>query len=426
MFTTARVIRVGSLLCMVAAGCGGGSDAPPAPGSDGGNGLPDGPIDSGGGVATDGGDASLDGTTGAGIPDGGDAADAATEAEAAPAAAPIAVPLTAIPGALRYTAPVTIGSQSFQLDLSTGTAGLAVAGEGCTTCTGITPLYAPGAHAVDQHQTVATQFQDGSGFSGEIFEDTVTLGGLTPGVSLDFGSIQRNVQQYLSSAVASQGVLGLGPSDLLEPGTTSFLDQLNAVRAEPDVFSIRLCDSTGTLWLGGYDPAAARGAVVYTPAVPLDADDPFYEVTLTSVSVGSVGDAGGGVTLPIGETATIDTRTSLLFLPSAEYTAFFSHVQSLLPGITANACGPLTQEQLDALPPLTLTFPALSGSGTIAVSAPAIASYVFDEGGGSYCLGVADGGTAAPYIGVSFLRSQLTVVDRGAHQVGFAPQQGCP
>ena len=52
-----------------------------------------------------------------------------------------------------------------------------------------------------------------------------------------------------------QGIFGLGPSDLLEPGTTSYLDAVKTAGVS-NAMSFELCDDHGTRWLG---PRHERG-----------------------------------------------------------------------------------------------------------------------------------------------------------------------
>jgi hypothetical protein len=87
----------------------------------------------------------------------------------------------------------------------------------------------------------------------------------------------------------------------------------------------------------------------------------------------------------------------------------------------------VTAAQIDAaMQPLTLTFPGANGS-PFTLSAPASRSYMFDGGGGMWCIGIAydsqlSGLTLMGDIG---LRGFVTIFDRVNHQVGFAPEKGC-
>ena len=134
----------------------------------------------------------------------------------------------------------------------------------------------------------------------------------------------------------------------------------------------------------------------------------------------------------------IDTGTTQTFVPaavltevingvkgSAGYTAAFG-TQALTDGACLNTT--MTSAQLDAaLPPLALSF---AGS-TTPLSIPATRSYMFDQGGGSYCFMFSDSsklfGSAqkVSLFGNTLLAGLLTVVDVDHHQMGFAVQTGC-
>src|SRR3569623_3491413 len=86
-----------------------------------------------------------------------------------------AIPLTT-PDQSFWGPQVTIGSQSFMMDLDTGSTTIGDAAMGCTQCTGVTPLYAPGTGATDTHQTARTSYADGSSWSGEIWSDMPGFG----------------------------------------------------------------------------------------------------------------------------------------------------------------------------------------------------------------------------------------------------------
>src|SRR6478609_664957 len=117
------------------------------------------------------------------------AAAVAPDAPAPDAALPFAnaIPLTSPDGSF-YTAMITIGEQMFALDVDTGSTTIGVAGASCTACTGISPLYTPGAGAADKMRTASTQYGDGSMWSGEVFSDMVAAGA-APSASVGFVNI---------------------------------------------------------------------------------------------------------------------------------------------------------------------------------------------------------------------------------------------
>ena len=358
-----------------------------------------------------------------------DGPDAPPTVDAARPDAPVpdlaAIPL-ASPDGTFYTASTQIGTQSFAMVVDTGSTTAAVAGASCTGCA-VTPLYAPGASATDQHQTASAQYGSGS-WKGEIFSDQVGLGAMTPVVPVKLASITSQTTFFDGNNNGYQGLLGLGGDGLLTQGTTSYFDQVVTAGIK-SIASFQLCDSAGgTMWLGGYDPAHTAAAPQYTA---MKSQLPYYAVTLSDMKLGTT---SLGYTSSI---AIVDTGTSLFYVSQAvasnvlaeanKATAVFAGAFTQQQGVyCAMAKAGVTDAQIDAaLSPLTLTFPGTAGSFTI--SAPATRSWLLDVGGGMWCIGISSDAQLAGFslMGDIGLRGFVTVFDRTNHQVGFAPEMGC-
>jgi hypothetical protein len=340
-------------------------------------------------------------------------------------------------------APVTIGSQTFGLIVDSGSTTLGVAGSGCKGCAGagVSPLYTAGPSATDVGLTTGETFGDGSSWSGTVFRDEVSLG--TSSVMLPLVAIATQHKFFGAAACdfvavpdAYQGILGLGGAALAVPGTGSYLDTLESTSTLGDAFAVQLCGSGGHLWLGGYDPAFAAAAPVFTPTV---GTSPFYAVVLSDVLVGG---ASLGIEAAVFGTTLVDIGTTALLLPDAAFSAlatavaakpvfqqnfgaasFFDGASCILPPQG------LTKAQLDAmLPTLTLAFPSRTGT-TITVELPATESYLLQqddtEGNAYYCPGIERAGSLPTIIGANALHTVLTIFDRQHGEIGFAPQQGC-
>lgn len=344
--------------------------------------------------------------------------------------APTAIPLGGC--GLNYTATVTLGgSQPFTFIVDTGSSITGVGGASCASCAdgGVAPLYAPGPNATDTHTPSAESFANGTGWSGEIYSDSVSVGS-APAVNVDLVDIgsQNGFFPALDSfcGASISGIFGLGPSDLLYTGTSSYLDQL-AKAGSPDIFSFQLCPASGNLWLGGFD---ARFAPAWTPMV---SGDKFYAASMSSIAV-----AGQDLGLPatsFGD-AFVDTGGDALWLPQATFDAVVAKIGSdanftkLFGAATAffksnyTACVPLTQspDELDAmLPPLTLTF-----AGGVTVQAPATSAYLMNFEGCGYAPALftrgSNGGGLPPIeLGAPILHNKLIVIDRANQRIGFAP-----
>ncbi len=336
----------------------------------------------------------------------------------------VAVPLTT-PGELVFTAPMKFGTQSFNMLVDTGSSSTGVAATSCTNC-GVSPAYTPGGGATDQHATASSTFGDGTGWSGEVYADTAAIGtGFA--VKLDFAAITSNNGFFRGGF---DGIVGLGPDDLLLPHTTSYVDAAVTAGMLPQ-FAFEECVNDGTMWLGGYDNAAVAQPVVFTPMTGAG----YYTVGIAGMAIGAT-DLGLS-SASFGDTI-VDTGTSISFIPSAAQNAILSKVNASAgfkavfgsQSLTAGGCvsSSLSAAQIDAmLPTLGLTFPDAGGGATTAVPVAATRSYLVDEGGGNYCLAFEDAGQLGmSLIGGTLLSGLVTVFDVGNNQVGFAPEAGCP
>jgi hypothetical protein len=404
----------------------------------GGNALTDATGDSGttgthgeGGASQDGGSSSGSGSDGAATPDSGPQGGSGVLAISLSSCVPTV-----------YTLPVTLGgSQTFQMLLDTGSTTLGVAATGCS-CGPASPLYTPSSTAVDQKQTATSQYGSGS-WSGEIYQESVAIGtSATAPTKLVAISQQTQFFEPLqcdSKTGGMQGILGMGPAAAAVQGTNGFFDQYVATNKVPNVFATELCETTGTLWLGGFDPAATTAAPVYTPSSDLYSTY-YHTVNLASITVGST-------TVPVSSgqytDSVVDTGTSIFLLGSTAYSALAAAIQadakftqlfgsSFFPPANSQqpGCAAVTETKatLDAaLPELTLTF----GSGqTVTAKATATESYLFNYGG-QWCSAIAgiDQGPQsfplASIMGSPVLRSNVVIFDVAQKRIGFAPHAPC-
>jgi hypothetical protein len=357
----------------------------------------------------------------------------------------VTIPLTGC-AFIGYEAPVSIDTQTFQMSIDTGSTTTAIAASSCSNC-GVSPTYHPPSGADTGRQT-SSQYGSGS-WDGEVYSDTVQVGGEMPAVTMDFAGITDQQQFFIpylcdgSSGNGSQGILGLGPLSLDTIGmsnTDAYFNDLVATAGIGNLFAVQLCALGGNLWFGGYDTAYTTSAPQYTPMV----NNGYYSVTLSDLgfngtSLGySANDYGASV---------VDTGTYGLLLPSAAYNKLVSDisgdsaVRSAFGGNTidsnffqsGNCVSPTasqTAADLDSsLPPLYMTFPGTSG-GSFQLSFPATKSYFIPSTSGGvtqYCAGIADSSSVGTtIIGASALASYVIVFDPANMQVGFASGTGCP
>jgi hypothetical protein len=364
-------------------------------------------------------------------------------AEASPPLTLTAVPLEEC-APLIYLANVTVGSQAFRLSVDTGSTTLGVASNKCSNCN-VTPLYTPGATAVDEMRTVTSQYGRGN-WSAEVYQDSVGFAS-DPTIPLRFGAITNQTNFFGPVVCASgggmQGIIGLDRASAELPGTNAFFDQFVAAKGLPNVFATELCDSRGTLWLGGYDPSAATAAPQYTPVTTDAASSHYYTVDLETIAVaGSSAPTAiaGGSAYP---DTVVDTGTTALLVTNAAFTSLTNAIASSpgfaqIFGAGAGAswfssrapCGAAgtTKAQIDAaLPALTLTFGKNPG---ISIQMAASDSYLVPFPGYGWCslmapLPAVGRFPLAAILGSPFLRAQITIFDRANGRIGFAPHTAC-
>jgi Eukaryotic aspartyl protease len=367
------------------------------------------------------------------------------------------IPLQELGGV--YVAGITIGgTEEFQVMIDTGSTTLGVASSKCTSC-GVTNAYAPGRTAVDEHATATAVYGStvtAHGWSGEIYEDAVSMGGVTPTVPVRFVAIDSANDFYFAQG-RFQGIVGLAPKGRALPGTNGFLDQLVVATHLPNVLATEMCPTSGMLWLGGYDPSFTTAKPQYTPMPP---SSPLllnaYPVHLSSITV-------AGVSIPVASPeepdSIVDTGTPNFILVSAAFDALAAQIEanhafqrifggpggdagmadagaiggSWLSNTTACTAVDETKAELDAaLPPLTLVFG--TGPSSISVQTLATESYIREVvlSAGGTCFSPAISGTApdllnkAAVLGTAVLASSIVIVDRENQRVGFAPHTACP
>ncbi len=339
-----------------------------------------------------------------------------------------------------YTPSLTASGKTFLLDLDTGSTVTGIAGTGCTTCTGMSPLYAPAAGATATGKTDSAQYADGSGWSGSVYADKVGLGHGSPDVTLDFVDITAQMGGFFAGN-EYQGILGMGPGALLDPGTTAYPAQVVAAGVT-DVMAFELCPTDGTMWLGGFDPSHTAATPKYTPILTTGDNAAFYSVNMTAMTLGTT---NLGTTSATFDGPIVDTGTSLFYIPSATETALIKDInasagfKAIFTGQTltdptndnSQTAGCVTATNATAatvdamLPQLSFTFAGVGG-GSITVGAPATATYFYDAGGGQFCLGIFGGGDQGNMtMGDIFMRAFVTVIDVAHKQVGFAPTSHC-
>ena len=357
--------------------------------------------------------------------------------------------------AFDYLAQVEVGGETLNLLLDSGSTTMAVAGSSCTDC-GTDKTYKPSSTSQSLGRKASSQYLDNSEWVGSIYRDSVALGAnqaaATPAVKVDFVVISEQNQFFTSDVscqseddVSFDGIIGVGPDDMLQAYTTSFLSTMTSTGStKEDLFAVQTCDIGGTMWLGGYDANAMTASPNFTPLISTSSPantSGAYAVNVTGVGLGTTSfDLAASDMGPM----VIDTGTNSMLLLANAWTAFEQSLEantaylnnfgtgfiSAQTGQCAAASQGLTRAQIDAeLPPLNFTFARADGS-MFEVSLPATSSYLVagtisgdSTGSVYYCPSIATS-TVAIFGNVA-MRSLVTIFDRANQQVGFAPQTGC-
>ena len=360
---------------------------------------------------------------------------------ASSASAPYLTPLAGCEA--HHTAPITIGGQEFDVWVDSGSSTLAVAAVGCSACEsgGVTALY-----DTDHGEATGGLVRAGygytageTGWSGRVYEDSVALAGV-PSVSMKFAAVTEQGTAMFGpidcDTLPNQmdGILGLGPRDLVIWPTEAYASVLRHEEGVPRAFAMRYCHTGGTLWLGGYEGAAIIGDMAY---VPLQ-DNIQDAVDVTAVEV-EPADGASTVVAVSDESdslpASLDSGNDKIFLPAAAYDAVYATIAANPTFAAAVAAGEFeaSPAELNASLP-SLVFD-LAGPPAAQLRLPALASYLswFRETNGKYSYYwhlESDDSLPARYadlvtLGNEPMYSYVVYTDRENHRVGFALAVAC-
>jgi len=363
-------------------------------------------------------------------------------------------PLTGCAG-LDFFVTATIGGQTFLMIVDSGSTTNAVAGANCQGCN-VSPTYTPSSQATNTGRSASNSYGDGSGWTGIIYNDNFAVQG-TQSVKINFVSINVATNDFFSdrnchgstpragvvgTQAINQGLLGLGYPSLAISGTDAWFDSWwNTFGSKQSntgfMYATQLCQTTGSLWIGGYDATAASGAFQYVPVI----DQSYFQVGL--MDFGLNGQSLGVTSFP--GNAIVDTGTSQITMPTTVFQRFATAVASTaafkqyFPSASASffssvQCmqaidGATEQDLNNNLPKLYVTLSAGGGS-SVQLQLNPVSSYLqlWNYNGNSYlCSGVSSNGNNndPAIIGYPLLNQFTTVFDRSNNQVGFAPAAGC-
>ncbi|CAG8457985.1 22911_t:CDS:2, partial [Racocetra persica] len=308
-----------------------------------------------------------------------------------------------------YFGTISIGGQSFNVILDTGSADLWVPSSGCSSsaCLNHTKFNQVKSSSF---QSLSTPFsiKYGTGsVSGTSCTDNVVISGITVKNQV-FGITTTESNEFTGSQF--DGIMGLAFDNLSSQGaSTPFSSMVQQKVVTQPIFAFRLSRAadhdTGIITLGGVDINSFTGTINFVNVVERTG---FWEIPMNDASV-------DGNSLGFkNRSAIIDTGTTLLIAPPADVDA----IHRKIPGSV------LLQEGEYAVPCDTKTKVALKFNGvSYSIDSRDIARDLVSAIKNLCLSGISPGvvGTNNQWlVGDVFLKNVYSVFDLGTRSVGFA------
>lgn len=310
---------------------------------------------------------------------------------------------------VEYLVSTTVGGQKLNLDFDTGSADLWV-------FSSLLPSSDDSGHNIYSSSksksfkslkgyTWSIQYADGSGASGVVGLDTVTIGGTTV-----TGQAVELANQVSSTFVSdgSDGLVGLAFSSINtvspQPQST-FFDNAQPSLNSPLFAAYLPNQADGAYDFGALDSSHYSGSVVYAN---VDSSNGFWEYPSTSYKVGST------VHTLAGQTGISDTGTTLILTADAAVNAYYAKVSG----------AKYDSSQGGYTFPCSATLPTFSFKiGTTSYATIPGSLMNFGVASGNTCFGSLQsvgGGTQNIY-GDVFFNAYYGVFDASGPRFGFAP-----
>ncbi|KAK0667165.1 aspartic peptidase domain-containing protein [Cercophora samala] len=338
------------------------------------------------------------------------------------------VTATPIPFDVEYLTPVDIGNppQTLPLCFDTGSSDLWVFSSN-------TPKSQQGGQKLFQidnsttaqklqNHTWSIRYGDGSGSSGEVYLDTVDVGGIK--VENQAVETANQVSSSFTRDEHSSGILGLGfqSINMVRPTKQkTFIDNALKSLAMP-LFSANIRKAEeGNYNFGFIDETEYIGNLTM---IPVDAASGYWKFKGTAFSTGFNGSnsAISDIVVPLEHPAIADTGTTLLMIPEAIVQAYYRQVAA---AYDSKIYGGWVFPCNSTLPDLTLYIGSYKAviPGELINFAPADLD---DPATATICYGGVQSSRGFPFAiyGNVFFKAHWTLFHVEEKKLGFAPRSG--
>ncbi|KFY01608.1 hypothetical protein O988_02653 [Pseudogymnoascus sp. VKM F-3808] len=311
---------------------------------------------------------------------------------------------------VEYICEVDIGGQTLNLDFDTGSADLWVFSTSLPAASQKNHnVFDPSKSSTWKKLSGATwsiQYADGSGSSGTVGTDTVTIGGTTvKSQAVEIAS--KASDQFLSGA--NDGLVGLsfGSINTVQPTQQkTFFDNAKASLDSPLFAAYLPFQASGAYDFGAIDSSRYTGEVAYTD---VDNSNGWWEFPSTSYKVGDKSFTSSGYT------AIADTGTTLILMGDDQVANYYKSVEG----------SQLDNQQGGYTFPCSATLPSLTvaiGDGNEAVIPAKYLNFAPVDQSGSSCFGSLQpsGNGQQNIYGDTFFNANYGIFDATGPRFGFA------
>ncbi|KAB8295874.1 hypothetical protein EYC80_008695 [Monilinia laxa] len=311
-------------------------------------------------------------------------------------------------GGVEYLIPVTVGGQTLNLDLDTGSSDLWV-------FSSLLPASSRSGHDYFTSSKSSTYkslsgytwnigYADGSGASGVVGTDTVKVGGTTvTGQAVELAN--KVSSTFISDE--SDGLIGMAFSNIntVSPRSQStFIDNAKSSLDAPIFAAYLPANANGAYDFGYTDSSKYSGSITYAD---VDSGNGFWEFPSTSYKVGSTVHSSSGYT------GIADTGTTLILMSDAANEAYYKQVSG----------ASYSDEYGGYVFPCSASLPSLSfkiGPTEYATVPGSLLNYAVASGSTCYGGLQSAGGGSQNIYGDVFFNAYYGVFDTAGPSFGFA------